>query len=124
MKYVTIILKLIVSLTILNVWILRVNKSSIYRGGDSVDLVSEFLSYGLSINIMYTVGTIKLISALLLLLSIFYKKFETVPLIIISILMIGAIYFHYSLGDELIKSLPAATILLMSLVIYFLRPSD
>ena len=49
MKYVKVLLKLIVSLTIINVWTFRANKSSIYRGGESVDMVSEFISYGLSI---------------------------------------------------------------------------
>ena len=121
MKYVIILFKLIVSLTILNVWILRVNKSSIYRGGDSVDMMSEFMSYGLSINIMYMVGAAKIISALLLLISIFFKKLESIPLIIISIFMIGAIYFHFSINDALIKSFPAALMLLLSIGIYFLK---
>ena len=79
MKYVKVLLKLIVSLTIINVWTFRANKSSIYRGGESVDMVSEFLSYGLSIKIMYLIGAIKVIAALLLFISIFFKKLESIP---------------------------------------------
>lgn len=124
MKYVKVLLKLIVSLTIINVWTFRANKSSIYRGGESADMVSEFLSYGLSINIMYLIGAIKVIAALLLFISIFFKKIESIPLIIISVLMIGAIYFHFSISDALIKSFPAAVILLLCLGIYFLRPAE
>jgi len=124
MKYVKVLLKLIVSLTIINVWTFRANKSSIYRGGESADMVSEFLSYGLSINIMYLIGAIKVIAALLLFISIFFKKIESIPLIIISVLMIGAIYFHFSISDALIKSFPAAVILLLCSGIYFSRPAE
>lgn len=124
MKYVKVLFKLIVSLTIINVWTFKVNKSSIYRGGESVDMVSEFLSYGLSVNLMYFVGAIKVIAALLLFLSVFFKKLELIPLIIISVLMIGAIYFHFSINDALIKSFPATLMLVLCIGIYFLRPTE
>ena len=124
MKYLKVLLKLIVSFTIINVWTLRANKSSIYRGGESVDLVSEFLSYGLSVNLMYLVGAIKVIAALLLFLSVIFKKLELIPLIIISVLMIGAIYFHFSINDTLIKSFPAALMLLLCTSIYFLKSAE
>ena len=97
MKYLKVLLKLIVSFTIINVWTFRANKSSIYRGGESADLVSEFTSYGLSVNLMYLVGAIKVIAALLLFISVFFKKLEKIPLIIISVFMISAIYFHFSI---------------------------
>jgi len=124
MKYLKVLLKLIVSLTIINVWTLRANKNSIYRGGESVDLVSEFLSYGLSVNLMYLVGAIKVIAALFLFISIFFKKLESIPLIIISVLMIGAIYFHFSINDALIKSFPAALMLVLCTGIYLLKPAE
>ena len=124
MKYLKVLLKLIVSFTIINVWTFRANKSSIYRGGESFDLVSEFLSYGLSVNLMYLVGAIKVIAALLLLISVFFKKLELIPLLIISVLMIGAIYFHFSINDTLIKSFPAALMLVLCINIYFLRPAE
>ena len=124
MKYLKVLLKLIVSFTIINVWTFRANKSSIYRGGESADLVSEFLSYGLSVNLMYLVGAIKVIAALLLFISVFFKKLELIPLIIISVLMISAIYFHFSINDTLIKSFPAALMLVLCIGIYFLRPAE
>ena len=124
MKYLKVLLKLIVSFTIINVWTFRANKSSIYRGGESADLVSEFLSYGLSVNLMYLVGAIKVIAALLLFISVFFKKLEKIPLIIISIFMISAIYFHFSINDTLIKSFPAALMLVLCIGIYFLRPAE
>ena len=124
MKYLKVLLKLIVSLTIINVWTLRANKNSIYRGGESVDLVSEFLSYGLSVNLMYLVGATKVIAALLLFISVFFKKLEKIPLIIISVFMISAIYFHFSINDTLIKSFPAALMLVLCIGIYFLRPAE
>lgn len=124
MKYLKVLLKLIVSFTIINVWTFRANKSSIYRGGESADLVSEFLSYGLSVNLMYLVGAIKVIAALLLFISVFFKKLEKIPLIIISVFMISAIYFHFSINDTLIKSFPAALMLVLCIGIYFLRPAE
>lgn len=124
MKYLRIVLKGVVSLTILNVWIVRVNKKSIYRGGDSTDLITEFASYGLSVNTMYVIGIIKVVAALFLLISIFNKKLEFIPLVTIAALMIGAIYFHFSIDDTLIKSMPAALMLTFSLAIYLIKPVE
>ena len=73
---------------------------------------------------MYLVGAIKVIAALLLFLSVIFKKLELIPLIIISVLMIGAIYFHFSINDTLIKSFPAALMLLLCTSIYFLKSAE
>lgn len=120
-KYITIVLKCIVSFTIANVWLFRYGKQTIYRGGEATDLFSEFAAYGLSLNTMYAIGTLKVFAALLLLISIFYKKMELPPLLVIGGLMTAALYFHFAIGDALIKSLPAALMLSACTLIYFLR---
>lgn len=107
--------------SIANVWLFRYGKQTIYRGGEATDLVSEFAAYGLSPNTMYAIGTLKVFAALLLLISIFYKKMELPPLLVIGGLMTAALYFHFSIGDALIKSLPAALMLSACTLIYFLR---
>lgn len=119
--YLTILLKCVVSLTIINVWLFRFDQSTLYRGGDASDIFSEFSAYGLSLNMVYIVGTVKVLAALLLLVSIFYKKFEFAPLLTIASLMTAAVYFHFSIGDALIKSFPAALMLLLCTAIYFLQ---
>ena len=123
-SYLISILKGIVSLTILNVWLLRFNKASSYRGGDATDLISEFAAYGLSLNMVYLVGGLKVIAALALLGSIFIKKSAQIPLILIIVLMASAIYFHFSIGDPWIKSFPAALMLGFSVLIFFFQKQN
>ena len=110
-----------VSITLLNVWLLRFQKSTSYRGGDATDMLSEFAAYGLSDTILYIVGATKVTAAILLLLGLRYSKLVKVTTYTIAALMIGAIYFHFSIQDEWIKSFPAALLLLSSILILYLE---
>jgi uncharacterized membrane protein YphA (DoxX/SURF4 family) len=74
MKAIKSAIILIVSGTILNVWLLRSGQQTPYRGSDASTLMEEFLAYGLSENIFYIVGFIKILAAILLLLGLFYNK--------------------------------------------------
>jgi hypothetical protein len=47
MKYLKQFLILFVSIIVLNVWLLRFNKATIYRGGDASNMIEEFLVYGI-----------------------------------------------------------------------------
>lgn len=123
-RYITVLLKCVVSLTIINVWLFRFDQATRYRGGDASDIFAEFTAYGLSLNMMYIVGAVKVLAALLLLVSIFYKKFEFAPLFTIAGLMTAAVYFHFSIGDALIKAFPAALMLLLCAVIYLLNTQE
>ena len=76
MEYLIIALKLIVGLSILNVWLVRSKKSTPWRGGDSNNIEEEFKAYGLPVWFMWAVGTAKVVLALLLLVSIHYSQFE------------------------------------------------
>jgi len=114
------ILMAVVSFTILNVWLFRFSKSTIYRGGDAVDMISEFAAYGLSTSVLYMVGAIKVLSAVLLLIGFGYSKLVKPASYVISVMMLAAIYFHYSIADQWLKSLPAALMLLSSLLIIYL----
>ena len=42
------IIKLIIGLGLINVWVLRYNKKTEYRGGAANNMLEEFHSYGLS----------------------------------------------------------------------------
>lgn len=117
MEILIIALKLIVGLSILNVWLLRSKKATAWRGGDANTIAEEFKNYGLPVWFMYTVGTAKVGLAILLIASIYYSMVEAVASFGIAFLMLGAISMHIKISDPLKKSLPAFTFLVLSLVI-------
>lgn len=117
MEYIIIALKLIVGLSILNVWLVRSKKSTDWRGGDAKNIAEEFKAYGLPVWFMYLVGSAKVVLALMLLASIYYSQVENIASYGIAFLMLGAVSMHLKIGDPLKKSLPAFTFLVLSLVI-------
>ena len=124
MKYLKQFLILFVSMVVLNVWLLRFNKATIYRGGDATNLIEEFLVYGIEKPFLYLVGAIKIAAALGLLLGLFYKKFIIPCASIITVLMIGAVAMHFKVSDEAHKFFPAALMLLCGLSIIALSRTE
>lgn len=120
MEYVAIALKLIVGLSILNVWLIRANKPTAWRGGDAKSITEEFNNYGLPKWFMYVIGTLKIIFALMLLASIYYTQLELIAAYGIAALMFGAVSMHIKIGDPMTKSLPAFIFLVMSLGVTFI----
>ena len=116
MKVLSKILSVVVGLTVINVWLFRSGKSTSYRGGDASNLMEEFEVYGLGDYFM-TIGIIKVSLAVLLLLSIYFNKLKLISSLGIAIMMLVAVYMHFSVGDELIKSMPASVMLLSCLII-------
>jgi uncharacterized membrane protein HdeD (DUF308 family) len=117
---IEVILKLVVGLGILNVWLLRRNQPSEWRGGNADNMQEEFKAYGLPQSAVIVVGTLKCALAVLLLFSIFYAPLEKVAAYGIAILMVGAIVMHIKIGDEVKKSLPAFILLSLSMIISFI----
>jgi len=120
MEYLFIALKLIVGLSILNVWLIRGTKSTQWRGGSASNIREEFKAYGLPVWFMYIIGTLKVGLAIALLASIFYSGVEAIAAYGIAFLMLGAVSMHIKIGDPLKKSLPAFTFLVLSLAIALL----
>lgn len=112
------VLSAIVGLTVINVWLFRSGKSTSYRGGNASNLMEEFEVYGLGDYFM-TIGIIKVSLAVLLLLSIYFNKLRLISSLGIGIMMLVAVYMHFSVGDELIKSMPASVMLLSCLIIAY-----
>ena len=112
------VLSVTVGLTVINVWLFRSGKSTSYRGGDASNLMEEFEVYGLGDYFM-TIGIIKVSLAVLLLLSIYFNKLKLISSLGIAIMMLVAVYMHFSVGDELIKSMPASVMLLSCLIIAY-----
>lgn len=120
MKYIKIILSLLISITILNVWLIRFDNDSIYRGGNATNMIQEFEEYGLNESVVYIVGFFKVSAALFLLLGIYYNKLIFPSAITISLFMIGAVIMHFKVSDELIKYMPSSILLFSSLVLIYL----
>ncbi|TVZ51439.1 DoxX family protein [Dokdonia sp. Hel_I_53] len=117
MEYIIIVIKLIVGLSILNVWLLRNGKSSQWRGGGASSLEEEFSRYGLSKTTMILVGIVKCTLAIGLLLSIFYPELEFYSALGIVLMMAVAIAMHVKISDPIKKSFPALLFLILSAVI-------
>ena len=111
----------LVSGTVFNVWLLNMDRASPYRGGDALTLKEEFLTYGLSENIFYLIGGIKLLAALALFFGLRFKQTVVPAAQIIAVLMLGAISMHFKVADPLLRSVPAIGMLGMCLVIWGLH---
>ena len=119
-EYIIIGLKLIVGLSILNVWLIQPNKPSKWRGGDATTITEEFSVYGLSKTFYYIVFAVKVGLAILLLVSIKYDVFSLYSSIGLAALLGGSIAMHLKVKDALFKSFPAFLFMIMNLIIAYL----
>ncbi len=108
------ILQVIVGLGLLNVWLLRRQSSTAYRGGDAKNLKEEFATYGLPPAMFYIVGGLKIICGVLLLVGLAYPPVVLPAAAIVAVLMLGAVVMHIKVGDPVTKFVPAALMLGMS----------
>ena len=86
------ILQLIISIGLINVWFFRFNKATDYRGGNAKNMQEEFLAYGLPIWSMYLVGTLKVAIAVMLIISIWVEELLIYNLILLAALMLSLIH--------------------------------
>jgi len=121
MNPLVLISQLIIALGIYNVWILRVNKPTAWRGGDATTMEEEFLAYGLSKQVMHGVRAAKLLSATAVLFGIWYPESARVGGVCMALLMAAAVYMHFKIHDPVRKAIPAATMLVLSLLVAFAR---
>lgn len=118
MKVLSKILSVVVGLTVINVWLFRSNRSTSYRGGDANSLLEEFQVYGLE-DYFLIIGIVKVSLAIMLLLSLYFKRLSFFASSGIGIMMLVAVYMHVNVGDELIKSMPASVMLASCLIIAY-----
>ena len=117
MENVAKIIAVIIGLGLLNVWLLRFNKPTNWRGGRARNMKEEFGVYGLPGYVLYLVGFVKVTIGLLLIFSIWLPQFIThASAIVLSILMLCAVLMHLKVKDPIGKSLPAFTLLSFSVV--------
>ena len=121
------IIKLIIGLGLINVWVLRYNKKTEYRGGTANNMLEEFHSYGLSRSFMLLIGFFKISLSLVLILSVLISDFTFeilgginlssivfYGLCLMSVVMVGSILMHLKINDPFKKSIPAFLMFLMS----------
>lgn len=118
LKKISKILSVFVGLTIINVWLFRASRSTSFRGGNATNLLEEFMVYGLE-DYFLIIGVVKVSLAIVLILSLYFSKLRLFASLGIAIMMLVAVYMHMSVGDELIKSLPASSLLISSLLIAY-----
>ena len=117
MKILQKISMITVAVVVLNVWLFRFGKATMFRGGDATNMTEEFAAYGLNETMVYLVGGLKILSALGLLIGFFNKKTITPAAGLMAVLMIGAIAMHFKIDDEAIKFLPAGLMFALSSLI-------
>jgi hypothetical protein len=119
MEYVTIVLHCIVSLSILNVWLIRKNKATQWRGGNATTIVQEFERYGLPKWSYHAVGFLKIISAIGLFIAIWVPELTKPSAAILALLLLGSISMHLKIKDPAKKSIPALLFFSICLFILF-----
>ena len=107
------ILNLIIALGIINVWLVRFQQETQWRGGEAKSLKEEFQVYGLPIWFMYIVGFMKITLAILLIIGMRIPKINLYTSMAMIILMIGAVIMHIKVSDPLKKSIPAFSIIIL-----------
>lgn len=111
------VLQILVALGLLNVWLLRFSKSTPYRGGNASNMMEEFAAYGLPAWFTFVVGALKVSAALCLIAGIWYPALVFPAAAVVLVLMVGAVAMHVKVGDPLMKSAPALTVLVLCALI-------
>lgn len=106
MENVSILAQLIVSASIIIVWVFRYD-----------NIVAEFKQYGLSDTIRNIVGASKIILATILALDVWYELPVIAAALSMAFLMICAQAFHVKVRNPLKKYVPSAFLFLLSVFI-------
>ena len=117
MEWLGIANQLVIALGLLNVWLLRVGKPTAWRGGGASNMREEFAVYGLPPWFMKVIGVLKISLAFSLIIGLWVPFVVRPAAIGIAALMLGAVGMHFKVGDPWKKSLPAFSLLVLSLIV-------
>lgn len=120
MKIILKLLIVLVSLTVITAWTYNLNLDTTFRGGDATNMIDEFEAYGLNYTTMVVVGIFKVACALMLLFGLKYKKLILPASGAMTLFMIAAVYFHISISDPIIPTLPSLLMLVSCISIIYL----
>jgi hypothetical protein len=118
------LLQILIAFGLINVWLVRSGRKTEYRGGQAQNMKEEFSVYGLPIWFMYVVGFLKILIAIVMLVSMFVPQLmqtaASLALVTLIILMLGAVSMHIKVRDSLMKTVPAIVMLVMALLALYL----
>ncbi|MEM8710772.1 MAG: DoxX family protein [Planctomycetota bacterium] len=117
----SLILRVLIGLGLLNVWLIRAGGSTDYRGGASQSLKEEFRTYGLPDVMFYVVGFLKVSAALVLLAGNWVPDLVLPAAATVVVLMLGALAMHVKVKDPVKKSVPAAFMLALNATVVALQ---
>ena len=117
MEPLVIVFQVIIALGIFNVWVIRYGKETSWRGGEAKNMKEEFAAYGLPSEFMVMIGAAKILLAICLVLGIWLPILVKPAATAMALLMLGAVFMHVKVKDPLQKSLPAFSMLVLSLVV-------
>ena len=114
MRELSVVIQLVIALGIVNVWILRPGRSTPWRPDGASNMKEEFRKYGLPDWLRVAVGFAKLTLAGLLVVGIWFP-----PLAAGAAAALAAVIAHIRAGDPPRKSLPAFSMLLLSVFVAY-----
>ena len=120
MHYLLVALTLIVSVGLLNVWVLRRDKPTAYRGQAAQTLREEFAVYGLPAWVFPVIGVTKVVLAMTLLLSLWWPVLAQPAAMALGLIIVVAFAMHLKVKDAAIKSAPSLAVLAMCVGIILL----
>lgn len=106
MENLSILAQLIVSISVIIVWVFRRDNISI-----------EFKQYGLSNLLQNIVGAVKISLATILILGVWYEELLIISSLFMALLMICAQYFHIKVGNPFSKFMPSIALLILCLFV-------
>lgn len=113
MEGLVVMLKVIVAFGILNVWLVRRNRVTPFRGGSTRNIYEEFEFYGLPRWSVYAVGISKVVLALIILAGLVVPELTVLGASGLAFFMLGAVFFHLKVKDSVVQTLPAFLMLIM-----------
>ena len=113
MDVVLTIIQVTVGLGILNVWLVRRNLDTPFRGGKAKSMVEEFKVYGLPEWAVPVVGVFKVSLAIIILGGFFVPYLTPVGATLLGLFMLGAVLMHIKVQDSLVKTIPSVIMLIL-----------
>ena len=106
MENASILAQLIVTISVISVWIFRYN-----------NIVLEFKQYGISDLLRNIVGASKISLATILIFGIWYAEVLVISSLLMAFLMICAQFYHIKVKNPWLKYVPSFVLLVLSLFI-------
>ena len=110
--------QILIALTIYSVWLIRPGLETPYRAAGARNLKEEFAVYRLPLWALYSMGAAKILLATALVAGIWMSDLVVPAAYGMAVLMVVAVIMHLRVkGDSLMRAVPAALMLMLSLFV-------